>query len=273
MASAGEVKLAPREGVGVAMMLSLAAVLVLFWQVPRAAPPIELPALALPRGEVGAELAREEQLAESFEDERDAPRRRLYLAQGRAEILRNDTPASARNRVDALAVALDGWDEPAIEGARAADVLRMERALAGEGTEAERAAELGRFAETLGRWHAVEGGVRIAPRLVVRALAHARWNAIFDRPLTDGMSPLRLRAYHGWLALHGTVGWSEVRDRALSAYAAAGGTRAHEARGTLLWFEGEPALAQAELEASAARTGNLRVRNHALACVEAGAAP
>lgn len=272
MVGPGEVKLA-REGLGLAALIALATLLVAFWHVPRSAPPIELPALVLPRAEVAGELAREAALAEGFEDDRDAGRRTLYLAQGRAEILRNDTPASARNRVDALAAALDGWPEASIAGARAADVLRMERALAGEGTEAERGAELGRFAESLERWHAVEGGVRIAPVLVVRALAHARWNAIFDRPLTEGMSPLRLQAYHGWLALHGTVGWSEVRDRALSAYAAAGGVRAHEARGTLLWFDGEPALAQAELEEAAAITGNLRVRNHALACVEAGAAP
>jgi hypothetical protein len=268
-----EVKQWPSEGLGALALVSIAAALVAFWQVPRASPPVELPALVLPRSEVEAELRAEAALAEAFDDPRDEVRRGLYLAQGRAEILRDDTPDSARNRVDALATILDGWDDAAVAGARAADVLRMERALLGEGTEAERGAEIGRFAETLERWLAVEGGRRIAPRFVVRALAHARWNAIFARPLPEGMSPLRRRAYHGWLALHGAVGWSDLRSTALDAYVAAGGTRGHEARGALLWFEGEPALAERELDEAARLTGSVRLRNEALACIERGAAP
>lgn len=256
------------------ILLLLPLCLIALWWWPRPAIPVELPSLVLPRAEVAAAIVAEDGLAASVpEVSAEDERRAAYLDQGRAEIRRLDTPASARARLSTLraateALIADGGPD-ALAAARAADVLRMERALAGEGTDASRAGELGMFARSLERWHAVEGGTRIAPRLVVRALAAARWNAIHERPLTEGLSPLHLRAYHGWLALHGAIGASELRGRALVAYGQSGGTRVREARGVLLFLEGAPELAVPELAASFDATGNLRVRNHWIAALAA----
>lgn len=265
MVGSPEVKEGPSEGLGAVGMLLAAAVVAAWWWVPRSAPPIELPALSLPRAEAMADLARDAALAEDAE-EHGEERRTLYVAQGLAEVMRHDDPVRMQNRIDALRHVLDGWDQPAIDAVRAADLLRMEAALRGEGTTEERAGELGRFAETLTRWRATSEGQRVAPALVVRALAHARWNAVFDRTLTEGMSPIRERAYHGWLALHGLEGWSEPREAAVQAYEDAGGPRVRETRGILLCLHEEPVAAREELEASYAATSDLRVRNHAIAC-------
>ncbi len=261
------------SGVARGVLVILPLCLLGLWWWPRPAIPVELPSLVLPRAEVVAAIAAEDALARAAPDSASEERRRAaYLEQGRAELRGLDTPASARARLTTLRSATEALAEEgpdAVAAARAADVLRMERALSGEGTEATRAGELGMFARSLERWHAVEGGTRIAPRLVVRALASARWNAIHDRELTEGLSPLHLRAYHGWLALHGAIGASELRGRALMAYGRAGGARVHEARGVLLFLEGAPDLAAPELLASFEATGNLRVRNHWLAAVQA----
>ena len=266
--------------------LPLVLLVVLWW--PRAAPIVELPALALPAAEVRAALATEEALARAVpESEEETARRTIYLEQGLAEVRGAEAPGAALDRLARLALATrrlrDAGGEDALRAARAADVLRIERALLDDGDPEARAREIGRFTLTLERWHAVEGGERIAPRIVVRALAAARWNALHfsppsspasssdadARPLTDGMSPMHLRAYHGWLALHGAIGLSPMRVEALRSYSAAGGSHAREAHGALLYLEGEPELAAVELRGSYAATGNLRVRNAALAALDA----
>lgn len=270
MAEVDQVK--RRNGVVLSLLFVLPSLLLaLFWW-PRPAVPIELPSLALPLGDAARAIADEDALAEHAPDgESETERREAYLEQGRAELRGAEVPVRAHARLDRLASAarrlLEAEGEEALDAVRARDVLRMEGALGGAGTEEDRAAELGVFPVTLERWNAIEGGVRIAPRLVVRALAAARWNAIHDRPLTEGMRPLHQRAYHGWLALHGAIGWSELRAGALQRYAAAGGPRTHEALGVLLYLEGEPELAAPEFAASYAMTGNLRVRNHWLAAL------
>jgi hypothetical protein len=256
---------------------------------PRASPVVELPALALPAAEVRTALDDEDALASTAPDsDEETARRSAYLEQGLAELSGGELPGVGRARLERLALAttrlLDTGGEDAIRAARAADVLRMERALLDEGDPEARAGELGRFPLTLERWHAVESGERIAPRIVVRALAAARWNALHfssdsrpssrspdvpERLLTDGMSPLHLRAYYGWLALHGAIGLSPMRVQALHSYADAGGSFAREAHGALLYLEGERELAAAELRDSYAETGNLRVRNAALAALDA----
>lgn len=264
------------------VVLPVVLAVTLWW--PRPAPVVELPALALAAGDVRRALAEEDALAGTVTDsDEESARRAAYLEQGLAELRGGETPGAARDRLARLARAArrlqEAHGEDALRAARAADVLRIERALLEEGDPEARARELGRFATTLERWHAVEGGERIAPRIVIRALAAARWNALHfsppsptpsadERPLTDGMSPLHLRAYHGWLALHGAIGLSPMRVEALRSYAAAGGSHAREAHGALLYLEGERELAAAELRDSYAETGNLRVRNAALAALE-----
>ncbi len=271
-----------RRALALFAVLPLALAVMLYW--PRAAPVVELPALALSAHEMHAALAAEEALARRVvASDEETARRSIYLEQGLAEVRGAETPGAATDRLGRLSLAtrrlLEVVGEEGIAAARAADVLRIERALLGDGEPEERARELGRFALTLERWHAVEGGERIAPRIVIRALAAARWNALHfsasgatgdgeHRALTDGMSPLHVRAYHGWLALHGAIGLSPMRVAALRAYARSGGSFAREAHGALLFLEGEREVAAEELEASYAATGNLRVRNAALAALD-----
>lgn len=257
-----------------AMALPL-CVLALWWA-PRAATPTEVPALVLPRAAVRTALLDDEALAaRAPTSEAETRRRDLYLEQGRAEIRADDSVASATGRAEALihalaAVAEEGGED-AVAAVRMADVLRIEAALRGVGPPGARAGEAGVFMTTLERWGATEEGRRIAPPIVVRALAIARWNAVFTRPLTEGMGPLHLRAYHGWLAFHGAVGWTELRERALEAYSTAGGGRALETRGVLLVRAGEPLAAREAFEDAYERVGSLRLRNLALGAIEAGA--
>lgn len=256
--------------------LALPALVLLLWWAPRAATPTEVPTLVLPLGETRAAFEGDEALAERAPaTEAETRRRDLYLEQGRAEVRASDSVASAAGRAEALIHALaavaDESGEDGVRAARMADVLRTEAALRGAGPAAARAGEAGMFAVTLERWGAIEGDRRVAPPLVVRALAIARWNAVFTRPLTEGMSAIHLRAYHGWLALHGAVGWTELREEALDAYTEAGGARALETRGVLLVRAGEPTAARDAFERAYERVGSLRLRNLALGASAAGA--
>jgi hypothetical protein len=251
-------------------------VIALLWWMPRAAEPTELPALVLPFAESEAALAGDDALAEGAPStDLEHARRELYLAQGRAEIRADDTLGGAARRAEdlvlALAAVVDESGEAALDAVRMADTLRLERALAGEGTPTERAGEAGRFDRSLERWGVAEEGTVVAPALVLRALALARWNALFSRPLTEGLGPLHLRAYHGWLALHGATGWSELREVALEHYAAAGGPRALEAHAVLVLRSGEPAEAERLFGSAYERVGSVRLRNLGLGALERAA--
>lgn len=270
MADARAVK--PASVAPLAALVVLPALLAVLLAWPRPAVPVELPGLALPADEVRAAIAAEDQLADAEPTgPAEEARRVLYLEHGLAEIRGSDTPHGARDRrirtERALVALRESAGDEGVAAARAADVIRVERALAGEGTPEERAREAGRFADVLERWNAAEDGQRIAPPIVVRALAAARWNGIHGLPLTEGIEGVALRGYHGWLALHGAIGISEMRVRALASYSAAGGAGAHEALGVLLYLEGEPVVAAEHFEASYAMTGNVRVRNHRLAAI------
>lgn len=246
------------------------------WWLPRAAEPTEVPSLVLPLAESRAVLAADERLAdEAPTSALETARRELHLAQGRAEVRASDSLGSATRRAEELAIALHAMieesGEDAVASARMADTLRLEHALAGEGSATERAGEAGRFDQSLRRWGVIEGERIVAPALVVRALAIARWNALYSRPLTEGLGPLHLRAYHGWLALHGATGWSDLRDRALSSYAEAGGSRAMEAR-AVLYVRGDEAHGAERLFTEAyERVGSIRLRNLALGALERAA--
>lgn len=223
-----------------------------------------MPPLVVPRVLAMASMATA--LAPAARD--PGPRRDLYLAHGLAELRMNDSPTMARERTDALrAAAARLADEGTLDGARAYDITRGIALLytPGEGTGEERSGELGSFPAVLVRYGAVVDGRRVAPEVVVHALFWARWNAIHDRPLTEGMDDIILRAYHGWLAYYGASGGTELRSNALLQCVRAGGLRGFESEAYLRLSGDDLAGAQLALNEAYTRTGNIRLRNQALA--------
>ena len=250
----------------IALLLALAVPgsLTAWWLVPRPAEPAEMPPFVVPR--VAALTSIATALAPAARDE--GPRRDLYIAHGLAELHMDDSPAAARTRAEALSAAADALEAAGtLEAARAFDVARGVALLytPGDGTEAERGGELGAFPSVLERYGAVIAGRRVAPDIVVHALFWARWNAIHNRELTDGMDATVLRGYHGWLAYYGARGGTELRSGALLEYVRAGGLRGYESEAYLRMSGGDIAGARLALDEAYARTGNVRLRNQSLA--------
>ena len=223
-----------------------------------------MPPLVVPRALALASM--ESALAPAARD--PGPRRDLYLAHGLAELHRNDSPTAARARVDALREAAESLAEQGtLDAARAYDVQRGLALLynPGDGDAEERSGELGTFPSVLEQYGAVVGRRRVAADVVVHALFWARWNAIHDRPLVEGMDDVVLRAYHGWLAYYGARGGTELRSSALVQYVRAGGLRGFESEAYLRLSGGDVAGARLAFDEAYERTGNVRLRNASLA--------
>jgi hypothetical protein len=270
------------ERIGLILAIVIPSALVAYWASPRAARPSEMPPLVLPAIDVRRSIAREDALAEQVvDDEREERRRHLYLEHGLREVHADDAPEEAvtrRIQIESVVreIVENGGDD-AIAAARARDITRMLPALRATGQDAEldateRASELGLFPSMLARYGAIVDGRRVAPEIVLRTLFAARWNAIHGRPMTEGMDDVRLRAYHGWLALEGGDAPLSMRETALDHYAAAHGSRVFEARGVLLFEAGELVEARQSFARAYELTGSVRLRNHALACEAALAA-
>lgn len=263
--------------VAATLALALPGIVAGLWLAPRAAIPTEMPPLVLRADEIRASIATEHALASRVpEDEHTERRRALYEEQNLAE-LRGEAREVGERRRAALRAELAAIEAEhgagAIDALRAADVERMIPALAGEGDDATRAAAIGGFSTALERWGVIVDGRRVAPELVVRALFAARWNAVHGEPLTADLDPVRLRAYHGWLALRGDMADGALRASALDAYEEAGGRHADEARGVLAWRAGAYDEAEGAFARAHARDGEVRMRNHALAASMAAAGP
>ena len=127
--------------------------------------------------------------------------------------------------------------------------------------------QLGRFPDMATRYGLDLRSDRLRDRFVARVLFKARWNAISGLPSTEGLVPIELQAYWGWLALEATEVPPAQRLEALAGYAAAGGSAVEEARGALLYALGDGAAAAEAFGNAYAETGNLRLRNHALAAL------
>lgn len=255
------------------LAITMPGVVLALWLPTVPAIPVEVPALTLPADQVRAAIdAERARAADAPDDALEARRRALYLEQGLAEVQPGDEARAIERHRELAAVLAEiaaAHGEDGVAAIRARDVERMVPALAGQGDATERAGELGGFASSLERWGATVEGRRVASEHVIRALFAARWNVAHGRPPTDGFGTLRLRAYHGWLALHGDAAPPALRAAALDAYEQAGGEGADEARAVLAWRAGEPDLAAAAFTRAHQRTGNLRMRNHAAAASSA----
>lgn len=232
-----------------------------------AASPTEMPPLTLPPADVAAALsldaATEEPTGVAAEN-----RRRIYQETNVAEHAATDYPGQAEARHALLAAALEAVinlnGAEAMAALRAADVERGMQALHGELSEEEVIAEVGNFLVMMERYGMAADGHQTAPSFVVRTALMARWNAVHGQELTDGFEDVHRRAYWGWLALHAAGAPLDRRLDALDLYAAVGGERALEARGVLLFEDGNtPGAHEAFVQGYQSR-GTFRLRNFAL---------
>ncbi len=251
------------------LLFAVPGVVAALWLAPRPAIPTEMPPLVLRIDEVRASMERDEELAsQSPTGEWVERAQTLYRAHNLGELRGEIREIAASRRVQlraALAEVAREQGPEAISALRAREILRMVPALAGRGQERARAEVLGSFRSSLERWGAIVRGRRVAPDMVVRALFAARWNAVHGLPLTDGFEPIRLRAYHGWLAFHGDAAGSGLRAAALDAYERAGGMYANEARGILAFRGGAYEEAAHLFTHAFSMSGVVRMRNHAIA--------
>jgi hypothetical protein len=264
--------------------LLVAPAIVLFqWSAPAPVAPREMPALVLDPAAVDDQLARDERAAaQAPSGEAAEQRRRAYRELNMAERAATDTQETAARKLSALRDALarvveaNGVEANGVEAngveiverVRAADLAPMEATLRGRRARsgAEPAAELGGFLEMMERYDLSRDGRQRAPTFVVRTLFKARWNSLHGLEPTEGLSPIELQAYWGWLALGAEGAPVEARLGALDRLAEAGGHGVHEARAVLLFGQGRFEDARASFLAAAAEAPSFRLRNHALAC-------
>lgn len=245
--------------------------------VPRPVEPTEMPALVLDAAEVARVIARDARLAESAPEGPEVVGLwTLYRAHGFAETGPGETRGSARERgrriETELATLRRERGDAAVAALRAQATRTAIDVLDRGGSEQEQREVLGVFPRMLERYSLVRDGRRVAPPFVVRVLYAARWNAVHGLATTDGMAPVELRAYWGWLALHATGTDPGRRAEALRLYGEAGGARVAEARGVLAWEMGQYDVAAASFMEAYETSGSIRLRNHALAADLARAA-
>lgn len=261
---------APSRAPLVALVVALAVpgAVSALWLAPRPAVPAEMPPLVVPAQQAAASLAAIARSAEQAPspDATEQRRRTLYLAHGVTEARRRGSPDEARSRdAELTQLAATQAEAGALDAVRARDVERSVQALRAQGEGDARLGEIGALPTALARYGAVIGDRRVAPIVVVEALAWARWNAIHRRTLTEGMDATLLHAYHGWLVYYGPSQGTELRDDALVELVRAGGRRGLETEGFLRLSRNDAHGAQLAFEAAYEASGNVRLRNHALA--------
>jgi len=193
--------------------------------------------------------------------------RQLYLDWGASEAGGGGSHSVPRRDAIRAAVASvlahDGAD--AIRSLRASLLLELPAALAGRDDEVQDAAMLGAFPRMLTRYGLTRDGAVVGPAFVVRVLYAARFNSILGLPPTSDFAPVEARAYWGWLALGAQEVSPERRMDAVDQYELAGGDHVLEARAYLLFALGRGTHASGLYEEAYRRSGNMRLRNHAMA--------
>jgi hypothetical protein len=264
-----------RAGATLALVVALVTpgLLVWAWSLPVAVAPSELPPLVLDPSEVERALRDAAAAASAAPDDAiSAERRRLYEEANVAEHEGVEPAGRGRARKEellrALAALIAAHGPEVVQQTRARDLEGLEPALRGAIAAGDRVAVLGGFVTMMRRYGLARGDRQIAPRFVVRTLFAARWNALHDRELTDGFSPIEHRAYWGWLALRAEDAPVERRLDALERFARAGGTGHAEARAILLFREGRLDEAREAFAAAHAAEPTFRLQNHLLAAAE-----
>ncbi len=272
-APAGEAR---ARRVALVLALAIPSALGALWLTPRPAYPAEMPPVVVASEDVRGALANLASLARLAPDDdpNEARRRELFLAYGAAERARRDTPDAARERNRELARLAEVMaSQGTLDAVRARDVERAMAALRGASEAPDRAAELGGLPDALERYGALVEGRRVAPVVVVEALAMARWNAIHHRPLTEGMDRSLRRGYHGWLVAYAPSSGTDLREAALAELVRDGGMRTLELEGFVRLSRGDTFGAERAFDAAFRASGNVRLRNHALALALASLEP
>lgn len=234
---------------------------------PRAIAPRELPGLVLSPAQVARVVDADERAARTAPRDEGARRlQELIEAQALAEVGSGETPDEARARLTRLANAVVAVErahgQSAVVALRAKSVADFERVLRTRARGEERDRVFGSFPRAVERYDVTKRGRLHAPRFVLRTLWKARWNSVCQLAPTWRFAPVELRAFHGWLALGAESAALMDRAAALSAYAAAGGVRANEARAGLAWRAGDGARAEELYGEVLTQTRSLRIRNH-----------
>lgn len=202
----------------------------------------------------------------------------LVLARGALERGASE-PATAteerRRRTEILARSVETHlGRGALDAFARALVARIDRRVHGESDEDE--AILGDFERQLAMHGVFVGGERIAPRIVVRALAASRLATLMAFEPTRFMTEAETEAYYAWAALRPGAEAKELRAFGMAGYAELDPVRAAEARAYFAFREGRFADAASLYQRVHEQTGELRARNHAIAALvraEAGEAP
>ncbi len=238
---------------------------------PRPVLPSGPPPLRLSRHAIQIVIRADQSLASRVPSDALAEQfRSHYFAQGQAEASSGETRAQfdARRRALTKAVKrLHEHDREAVMALRAEAVQHFEQLT---GSNGHRRSErwLGSFSTVLERYNLSLRETSELRRFVVRTLFKARWNAIATLELTDTFEPVEEQAYWGWLALHGdNASPSQRRLDAAHAFRSSGGYGGLEAEGALAAALGRHAWAATRYHEAHTHTGNLRLRNHALACL------
>jgi hypothetical protein len=254
---------------GLAVFVSLAGGAATLLAAPRPVVPRELPALRLGEGEVARVVKADAELAAAApDDERTRSLEEAMAEHNAAETGEPEPREVAQERVERLHVAaaavLRAHGLRGLLGVRARAVLAMERARkTARGAELDRI--VGRFPSVLERYGVTVGGRLRAPWFVARTLFKARFSTLCGRDPTEAFARVELRAYHGWLALEARSAPPAARAEAARRYLDAGGGHGDELMAALAWEFGEADVAEERYGVAFARTGSLRLRNHALA--------
>lgn len=238
---------------------------------PRLVVPAALPPLVLDRDAVNACLAADRKDAASAP--KSAGLDAMYqgfLAEGEAERSGTVDLDDARRRQDIFAnlalIELERAGADAKRKLRAYAVEQYMKARAGTlKDEKEQSGLLGSFDKQLERYGlAGSDGKLIAPVLSVRAMYKARWNIIHALDRTDGLTPIEIQAFEGWIALHGLSTPPEVRAKSARAFYEAGGERG--ALTLAIWlYQGGVLDAAQKLFMQANTRNEMFVRNYLLA--------
>jgi hypothetical protein len=257
------------EGLALLLAVSAAGIAGMLVSIPRAVTPHETMGLHFADDDARENFAKDEAAIAALPAETElAEEQRLYAELNAIEA---GVPGAARE----LTTTLEGeterlasaFGDDAIDALRCDAAHRLAADLARETDDPERAKRLGGFEGFLDRYSARRDSRITAPPIVVRTIFKARWNLVHGLEATDGLRPLELRVYWGWLALEATDVEAPRRISALERYAEASGEDVREARATLEIVAGHPDEA-AKLYRELREEGeNLRLRNHELAAL------
>lgn len=236
--------------------------------IPRAVAPDEVAGLRISDDETAEVLAQDGELAATAPTGADVESFTTLGAElATAEVVpHRHLGEVAQEALNALATVREQHGEEAVTALRARDLETLETDLFGDEDAVGR---IGALRSTLEQYGAIDGDRRIAPFIVMYAIAKARWNLRYRLEVTDGLSNPELRAYWGWLALHATATEPGLRLSALEPYIEAGGEAPDETRATLLYLGGASLESAEQFQALHEEVMHFRHRNHALAAVGA----